>query len=300
MRKVESQVQELLEQGIPVYSYSRLDTFDTCPHAYYLQYIKGEKSKDNVWNVLGSATHDALEKIVRDNADTSILKKSVKDSLDTLDFIGLDFPKSNGDMRGNWINNMNGFASHYQKPDGKFECEKFFLLDVDGIKIQGYIDLIEHNDDGSVNIYDYKTSSLYKGGDIEKHGRQLLIYAMALEQEGIKVNKVAWLFLKYAGKKKGFKNGNIKITPVEWRKFEDDSDYQCPYELEYEITEENKQECRDFVKDTVELINSMEEYGTLDIDNNSFFCSSLCGVRDKCQAYQDYCKTFVKQEDDLF
>ena len=64
--------------------------------------------------------------------------------------------------------------------------------------MQGYIDLQRHNSDGSIDIYDYKTSSLYKGNDIKEHGRQLILYALGKEQEGYKVRSASWIFLKYA------------------------------------------------------------------------------------------------------
>ncbi len=61
-------------------------------------------------------------------------------------------------------------------------------------------------------IIDYKTSTIYKGDKLVLHSFQLILYALALEKMGYKINKIGWNFLKYVRKITRFKNGNVRYT----------------------------------------------------------------------------------------
>ena len=60
------------------YSYSRLNTFDSCPRKYHYQYvakIKLEERPEGIEAFLGSRVHDALEKLYRDHSNGKSLTK---------------------------------------------------------------------------------------------------------------------------------------------------------------------------------------------------------------------------------
>ena len=64
---------------------------------------------------------------------------------------------------------------------------------------------------------------MYKGEDIKKHGRQLIVYALGLEQKGFKVKNVAWIMLKYCevkyvGKKTSRSKEETELSKVIERK----------------------------------------------------------------------------------
>ena len=46
-----------------IYSYSRLESYHNCPYAYYITYIEKNRSEDNIYSFLGSATHELLEEL---------------------------------------------------------------------------------------------------------------------------------------------------------------------------------------------------------------------------------------------
>ena len=48
-----------------VWSFSRLNSFKTCPYEWYLQYIEGISGEDNFYAEFGSYCHKILEKYVR-------------------------------------------------------------------------------------------------------------------------------------------------------------------------------------------------------------------------------------------
>lgn len=221
-RKPEERIEEIRANGGEVYSISRLNTINQCPYSAYLQYIKGVKSKPNVWSELGGITHDALEACVKDGADESCIRKAIEEELEMLDTLGIDFPLDrlgNPSLRNNWIADMQGFANHFKTPKGKFETEQFVLYQIyDDSWMQGYIDLIRYNDDGTISIYDWKTSSNFDKLHLEQAGRQLVFYMLAKEAEGFKVRDVSWVMLKYATVSWLAKNGKKQTKTMEWRK----------------------------------------------------------------------------------
>ena len=148
--------------------------------------------------MLGTKVHDVLEAIVNGEATEADLLPAVHEELENVDMLGIDFPGDN--IRFNWISDMYHFCATYKSPknNGDLHTEELFIYESPkGNVLQGYIDLYRENKDGSISIYDYKTSSLYKGDDFKNHGRQLVLYALGMEQAGYKVKSVAWIFLKY-------------------------------------------------------------------------------------------------------
>jgi hypothetical protein len=201
-RAAQAKLIELQNKGINVYSISRLDSINNCLYEAFQTYVKGDRGESNIYAFAGSKIHDVLEKIMNNEAEPADLYPAMMDELDDMEMLGVEFPKdSNGNetLKNNWIKNMTHFCETYEKPVGDFSTEEFFLYKTkNGHYLQGYIDLQENFDDGSISIYDYKTSSMYSGEEIKKHGRQLLVYAMAKIQEGYRVNSIAWNMLKYA------------------------------------------------------------------------------------------------------
>ena len=311
VRATEPELQKLLDDGKEVYSFSRLDNFNNCHYGFFLHYIKGLKDKENVYSSSGGRIHDVLQHYIDDGQDDT-LEDEINNCLDDLELFGIEFPKdrNGGDtIKENWVANMTLFARHFQAPSGKFETEKFVLYkDKDkDIFLQGYIDLLRYNDDGTVSIFDWKTSSMYKNEDILKHSRQLTTYGLACEQLGLKVRDIAWVMLKYADYTKTYKNGSERQLTAEWRKVpEEYLDSAKVAIVSYPYNEETKEECRKYIRATVDKIrlygNDENAYNPCSIAKSSYFCNQLCGVRDNCQYLADYNAQFVKEnsDDDLF
>ena len=202
-RTIDPRLRKLYDSGTPVYSISRIDTINRCLCEAYNTYIAHLKARDSVYSLLGTRMHDTLEAIVNGKATKEDLLDAMQAELEDVEMVyGLSFPKDrNGGLsiRDNWIADMTHFCNTYEKPDGEFKTEEFFLYKTPkGRYLQGYIDLQKINPGKSVDIFDYKTSTMYVGKDILEHGRQLVVYALGLEQSGIKVDSVSWNFLKYA------------------------------------------------------------------------------------------------------
>lgn len=222
-REIDSRLKKLYDEGAEVYSISKLNIINQCEYQAYLLYIAKASRKSGIYGILGGKVHDALESCVKDRADTSIIKDAINEELDNLAVFNIDFPKDrngNSTIRDNWIANMARFAEEFSTPKGKFDTEKLVLLHWrDNIWIQGYIDLIRYNKDGSIMILDWKTSSNFDKAHLIEAGRQLVLYALAMQEEGYKVKKIAWVMLKYCITKWTLKNGKTKEKVSEWRNY---------------------------------------------------------------------------------
>jgi len=363
-RSTDPRLQELYDSGEQIYSISRLDCINNCLYESYRTYIKKDRGQENIYSCLGGKTHDVLEKIVNGEATEKDLLPVVDEELYYADLLGLHFPK---DMRGGdsikdgWVANMKHFCETYKSPVGKnLVTEQLFIYKTPkGRYLQGYIDLQSINNDGTISIYDYKTSSMYTSSAIQEHGRQLVLYQLGKEQEGYKVRDVAWIFLKYVDiiyngyktaksksksvikktveRRKIGKEFNLIVQKMLEEKGYDEFDIEriseefvrsnkfdtlpedirsefivrpCVYK--YEVTDEVKQECIDYIDDTIDMWESLDsenlsEYSHRDFFDSKgkediFYCSFLCGHRKDCEHFKYYMdsKNEKNEDDDLF
>jgi len=195
-RANDERIKELKDKGIELYSISKLDAINNCLYASYLTYRKGEKGRNNIYAIIGTKMHEVLEAIARGEASEKDLGPALESELMDMELFGFKFPTEQ--IRDSWLQDMNHFCSHYKMAEGKYETEQLFIYKTDdGHYLRGYIDLIDSHFDGTIDIYDHKSSSMYSGTAINEHARQLIVYMLAKQQEGYKVNKVAWHFMKY-------------------------------------------------------------------------------------------------------
>ncbi|WP_197029463.1 PD-(D/E)XK nuclease family protein [Butyrivibrio sp. AE3004] len=78
----------------------------------------------------------------------------------------------------------------------------------------GYIDLMHYDENGTLHIIDWKTSSKFDKEHLISAGRQLIFYALAKRAEGYIVSRVSWVMLKYCVTKWQLKNGKSKVKKI--------------------------------------------------------------------------------------
>lgn len=222
-RKEEPILAELREAGKQIVSISRLNTIDNCPYEAYLNYVLHRKGQDNVYTFLGDAFHNELQSIMDGKSVAAILPNTLEQAMHDIELLGLDFPKDSqggSSIRDAWLADMKHFCETFVPPKGRFSTEDFCLLKVtDDLYLQGYIDLTQYHDDGSVSIWDWKTSSKFQKKDLLHYGRQPVLYAMAMEQKGVPVKHIGWIMLKYVevsffGKARANAKRDTAITKV--------------------------------------------------------------------------------------
>ena len=255
------------------YSYSKLSCFEQCQRQYYYTYILKKESGDNIYSLAGTALHNSVEAMQLGEIDNKEAEKRFLDELELAECFGYEFMSDK--IKHNYVESLKHYLRHYKPIDGdvRIEIEKEFTADFKGHLVKGFIDLLIIHPDNSVDIYDYKSSSIYDKKKMIEHSKQLLIYSYAMEQEGYKVNSVQWAFAKYAKIKTKRSTKNILRCDLdENQEFE-----ECL--VSYPVTEETLQECEDWVCDIIEQIEAKGEDEENWITNcdSSFFCNTLCG-----------------------
>lgn len=339
IEEVKDKVKELRDNNIPVYSISRLNAVDSCAYEYYQTYIKKQKSIDNIYGLTGSHMHQIIEDIC--NGNKADPKEELEVILNDCEMLDIHFP--NEKIKDKWCANMRDFVAKFSKPEwfDNAESEVQFLFEIDGEYLQGFIDIIEFLDDNYINILDWKTSSKFAKKDLIEKGRQLIVYGMAMEQLGFKINSVGWRMLKYCVVSWKLKNGSTKEKVCErgfWiKECENDickelsslgySDLDIeilienakntnditllPKEIQdkykivdytqyYDYTEENKKECKKYIKEKIKQIKENMDNDLFwlpkEINYGSeFYCSNLCGHRNNCE----YLKKYHDEQDAL-
>ena len=217
-RAEDRRIKELQDKGVELYSISKLDTINSCLFSAYLTYRLDNRGSNNIYAIMGGKLHDVLEGMANGTATKEDLFPAMKAELEDMDMLGIDFPSDK--IRESWIADISHFCDTFNFPkDKKFDTEQLFIYKTDdGHYIQGYIDLIDNVGDGVINIYDHKSSSMYSSKDMDAHARQLIIYMLGKQQEGFKVNKIAWHFMKYVNVGYVDLKGNPKTKIVERKK----------------------------------------------------------------------------------
>lgn len=192
------------------------------------------------------------------------------EELEYLDMLGIEFPKDrNGGntIRDNWVTNMEHFGKYFKPLKGDYSTEELLILKVDDDHyLQGYADLIKHNDDGSVSVLDWKSSSMYSDEDFEHAAYQLVIYGLAKEAEGFEVKSLSWIFMKY-------------VTMMFMGKKRSNSKTKEPIKKHIERRKIGKEMSR-YVKDDLKEAG----YGSVEIDlyiDNLIKTNSFAGLPDE-------------------
>ena len=322
-REIDNRLTELKDAGYSIYSISKLNTIHQCPYQAYLNYTLHEKQRPNIWACAGTIIHDKLEECLKGTSTPQDIRNAVDAELENFEMLDIDFPldkNGNPTIRNNWLANMRKFADMWEPWQGNFETEQLVLLKINNhAYMQGYIDVIEHNDDGTVDVIDWKTSSQFVGDHLIEAGRQLVFYAMALEAQGYKVRETKWVMLKYYEATWMQKNGKPKVKVGEWRNFAEDCssvmekmltsmgydemDTECiladakrtnsipkeladkimvkPYIRKYELNDEVRNETMQYIKNSILEYETTDDWKPCDCKKDSYFCANLCGYGGK-------------------
>ena len=165
-------------------SYTQISLYQSCPLCYKLQYIDGLEQKERGYFSFGRTIHECAEYFFK-------VKVPPPPSLDEL----LKFYEQN------WLSE--GYESAEEEANYKaygremlakfweihssdfrmpIAVEWMFNVDIEGVKLRGFIDRVDKLDSGGLSIVDYKTDKeLFTKDDLEKN-LQLTLYQLAVEQ----------------------------------------------------------------------------------------------------------------------
>lgn len=307
---------ELRKKGVEVFSYSRLSTFIGCQKEWYYKYVEKLPTEPNAYGIAGSIVHSAIEDfmskgVVENNVYNKIVER----------FQELDIDITNNG-RDNWHLDMEHLSTNLGQLLESFsgydviDIEKEFLTKYttdtgEEIWLNGYIDIILKKDN-NIYVYDWKTSSDFSKDKRYENALQLLMYKDALEAEGMKVDNIGWVMVKYMKTKVG-KNRTRKIQRKDFPLVDKarllevgmtDSEYQLlevtkdfadiptriteyeiePYIVEYDGDETEILRLRQFIDNTYKAIQYAKETNAWEYkdSDNLFYCEHLCGYKDIC------------------
>lgn len=160
------------------------------------------------------------------------------------------------------MNFLAEFDYSYLEDNEVISAEKRYIFDVEGVRFNGYIDLLlRSKKTGEYIVMDYKSCKPFFGkrGKIlktmqdtfDEYKKQMALYCMAVEQNcGEKPRTVMWLH---------FRNQHL---------------------TEYTITEDDIEETKQWVRKMRDAIENDQEFLPI---RNWFKCNNICSYRNSCQ-----------------
>lgn len=208
-----------------IWSYSRINTFQTSPYEYLLSYIKHIPSDktDSIYVYTGSLSHDTLDKFYENKIKYEDMITEFNDGWTVYREISqLKFDRTDESRDTNIAEkykiNLQHFFNYHTIYKHKLLIEKPIVINVNHNIFVGYADAIFKDDKGNYHIIDFKSSSIFTGNVLNEHSTQLLLYAYGLSQMmNIPIDRIkcCFNFLKYCTIEYQQANGVIKTRNVE-------------------------------------------------------------------------------------
>jgi hypothetical protein len=236
-----------------VWSFSSINTYDTCPHCFKLIYIDEIQKIDNAFAEFGKFCHLLLQKYFSGEIEFFELSQLYQDEYEVQ--VLHKFPNFSNGLGDRYyqdgleyFNSFEGLPENYRIIGVEHEIN----LILSGKKFIGYIDLIlQDKADGKYIIVDHKSKSRFKSKKEKEHYLyQLYLYALYIYNQYGEYPKELWFNL--------FRKNDIIKEP---------------------FREEKIKETLNWFDMTIDLICSDTCYCK---KVNSFYCNQLCGVRNHC------------------
>lgn len=239
-----------------VWSYSRIECFNSCPYRWFLKYIKGYKDIPMFYSSYGSFMHKLIEQYYK--------KQISRDEMQIRFLLGFSKEVEGNRPAENTVAKYVRAGSDYLKnfrpfPFKTMEVEKKIDFDIDGIPFVGIIDFLG-TDGKEIYIVDNKSRDLkprskrlkptVKDRELDEMLRQQYIYAAAVKQIYGEFPKELCFNC--------FKTNTLIREPF------DKAAYQNSL---------------DWAKRSIdEILNTEDFYPQIEFFN----CKHLCGVQDEC------------------
>lgn len=191
------------------HSHSSVDTYRGCPRKYFYKYILNFEGRGSISDGAnyGRAVHDACQYLVEQAMLPPKKYLSKEDFLakfnEYMDFYPFSSKENEKLFRDRGNKELDKYYALLVKtnPEDLLGAELKVEGPIDGINITGRIDKVVKNPDGTVNIYDYKTTDalslkdVCKGGKYESYYNQVCLYKFfAQELKGLNVKEVKLSF----------------------------------------------------------------------------------------------------------
>lgn len=246
-----------------VWSFSRLDSFSTCPHEWYLHYIEDNQSEAGFFAEFGTLIHEILQKIYEDELSIWDAQKWYEENYGYIVMHNAP-PNNYVNLDEKYYNDGLEYFGNIAQLDEKYEVlgvEKQVTFKVGRNPFIGYIDLLlRDKESGDIIIRDHKTATLKfkKNGEISKTDadhfnsfkRQLYLYSKPVIEKYKHVDYLEWNMVRM--------NQLIRI----------------PFD---------KDEYKDSLKWATDKIKEIKKETLWLPNSDEFYCKNLCGMRSICE-----------------
>lgn len=232
------------------WSYSRINSFVTCPHMFYKIYIEKVQGNSNAFAQYGTFLHQTMELCDKGELAPYELVDYYKDNYSknvTLDFppnAWVDLSTSYYEQGIEYLSNFDGYTDDLIGAEERID----FVMEHNGKKINfvGIIDRLSRDDNG-IKISDYKSKKFKSKKEEREYFRQLYVYSICVKE---KYGEYPYL---------------LKFHLLrDWSKVS-----------ETLFDEKTMQASKEWVFDTVDEIYNAEEFKQ---NYNDFFCKYICSV----------------------
>ncbi len=202
-------------EKITRFSYSALNSFNTCPRKYEYNFILKIPQPPSGSASFGSSLHNTLNefyKLVNQSKQANLFEEykedlSLKKLLDIYEnkwiSAGFDSKKHHDTLKERGREILQKFHEHFRGEVTRIEyLEKGFKLKMGDYTVTGRIDRADKLSDGTLEVIDYKSGKTKSIKDVDKD-QQLMIYALAAKEA---FNQPASKLTLY------FLDGDIKIS----------------------------------------------------------------------------------------
>jgi len=165
-------------------SYSQISLYQTCPLCYKLQYIDRLDTKDRGYFSFGTTIHKCAEYFFKVKVPPP---PSLEKLLQFYERNWLSAGYESADEEANYkAYGRELLAGFWELHQADFRMpiavEWMFNIDIEGIKLRGFIDRIDKLDSGGLAIVDYKTDRELFTSDYLARNLQLTLYQLAIEK----------------------------------------------------------------------------------------------------------------------
>lgn len=240
-------------------SYSKLELYDRCPRAYYLQYVLSLPPKQNFYSAYGTLMHD----IIRQRIEGALPEGEAHLQF-ARRFEAEVTPHAQDDELSNkwWFSGDEALSRPPLPEDAKevLEVEEKRVTDLFGVDFSSIIDVLYRDTSGRLILMDHKSAarSSFYGKQGQKKCRQLYIYSAVVKQVyGVFPDLLVFNLFR-EGKR-----------------------------VEYPFSLSEYQETMTWAQDIVDDIRYLTKHAESESDwaavtSPRFFCNTLCDVADSC------------------
>lgn len=164
-------------------SFSSIDTYETCGLKWHYQYRERLPSLPSGILSFGNSLHVALERFYKTDTDVA---PSLPELLAHLDDGWISEGYRDADEEAQRRREAEEVLTRYHADNAAAfrrpaAIEQYFQIEVEGVTISGQIDRLDHHDDGSWEVIDYKTNRKLPPRSKLDENLQLSIYHLAAQ-----------------------------------------------------------------------------------------------------------------------